>query len=162
MWSVQQTPFQFRFEPSHLQSAVKYCISLRALTSVLVSLSAFDSGFYQQGGTTKLLGTSFAIPGQNATYDYVVRLIPAAFQPSYLPHASMYSCPTSPCYIDRRRWDSRPCHGATARREPRCNRSRCRSWQLLRGRHWQRQPNPSLPPGGEGPSASSSECAAVD
>ena len=30
--------------------------------------------FYQQGGTTKLLGTAFGLIGKDATYDYVVRV----------------------------------------------------------------------------------------
>ena len=29
-------------------------------------------GFFQQGGTTKLFGSSFGLLGKDATYDYVV------------------------------------------------------------------------------------------
>lgn len=43
------------------------------LSLVAVALSApLYWGFSQQGGTTKLIGSSFGVLGKDATYDYVV------------------------------------------------------------------------------------------
>ena len=44
-------------------------LALLALVSLTV---ASPFGVFQQGTTTKLLGTSFGVPGQNESYDYVV------------------------------------------------------------------------------------------
>ena len=43
-----------------------------ALASAFTFVLALPPDVYQQGGSDKLLSTSFGIPGQNASYVYIV------------------------------------------------------------------------------------------
>ena len=49
---------------------------LSRLVALLVPISSVSAdvywGFFQQGGTSKLFGSSFGLLGKDATFDYVV------------------------------------------------------------------------------------------
>lgn len=49
------------------------CKSITALTAFAVCARAGILGYTQVNGVTRLLGSSFGIPGLNLTFDYVVR-----------------------------------------------------------------------------------------
>ena len=47
---------------------------LEVLAYLLVSANAAIPGYVQSNGRTRLLGSSFGVPGVNTTFDYVVSM----------------------------------------------------------------------------------------